>query len=134
MRQKADARRSGTREKNSDGVRWSQQVRKGIPMRRVARTFGISLSVVQRWVGRAAERRLDQVDWSSQPTRVVRPQNRTGADVEALVLHVRAELGKSSDLGEHGAAAIHRTLLERGRAAPPSVRTIGRSARAEWRA
>jgi hypothetical protein len=101
-------------------------VRKGIPMRRVARTFGISLSVVQRWVGRAADRRLDQVDWSSQPTRVARPQNRTGADIEALVLHVRAELGKGSALGEHGAAAIHRTLIERGITAPPSVRTIGR--------
>jgi hypothetical protein len=102
------------------------QVRRGIPMRRVARTFGVSLSVVQRWVRRAAERRLDQVDWSSQPTRVARPQNRTGADVEALVLSVRSELGKGSDLGEHGAAAIHRTLLECGGPAPPSVRTIGR--------
>jgi hypothetical protein len=95
-------------------------------MRRVARTFGISLSVVQRWVRRAGERRLDQVDWSSQPTRVARPQNRTSADFEALVLRVRSELGKGSDLGEHGAAAIHRTLLERGGPAPPSIRTIGR--------
>jgi hypothetical protein len=95
-------------------------------MRRVAHRFGISLSVVQRWVARAAGRRLDQVDWSSQPTRVTRPRNRTGADVEALVLSVRSELSRNSDLGEHGAAAIHRTLLERGTTGSPSVRTIGR--------
>jgi transposase-like protein len=95
-------------------------------MRHVARTFGVSLSVVQRWVKRAAEKRLDQADWSSQPTRVAPPQNRTAADIETLVMRVRSELSKSSDLGEHGAAAIHRTLLERGTTAPPSIRTIGR--------
>src|SRR5947209_11218783 len=33
---------------------------------------------------------------------------------------------KFSDLGEHGAAAIHRAIVERGGIAPPSIRTIGR--------
>jgi hypothetical protein len=95
-------------------------------MRRVARTFGVSLSVVQRWIARASEGRLDQVDWSSKPTRGARPHNRTGADVEALILKARSELSNVSDLGEHGAAAIHRTLLDRGSTALPSIRTIGR--------
>lgn len=102
------------------------QVRRDVPMRRVARSFGVSLSMVQRWVARASGRRLDQVDWSSKPTRVIRPQNRTSVEIEALVLTVRSELSKVSDLGEHGAAAIHRTLLDRGATALPSIRTIGR--------
>jgi hypothetical protein len=35
-------------------------------------------------------------------------------------------VGQGRDLGEHGAAAIHRAIIERGGAAPPAIRTIGR--------
>jgi hypothetical protein len=47
-------------------------------------------------------------------------------DLEDLVLQIRRELHDHSDLGEFGAAAIGRELLQRGLAAPPSLRTIGR--------
>jgi len=101
-------------------------VRRGIPLRRVARTFGVSLSVVQRWVARAGEIRSDLVDWSSQPTRITRPKNRTAPEVESLILTTRSDLIKASHLGEHGAVAIHRQLREGGMSSPPSIRTIGR--------
>jgi len=103
-----------------------ERVRAGVAMREVARQFRVSLSVVQRWVRRAGEQRLGRVDWSSRPPRAARSQNRTRVEIEMSILVLRSELAKSSDLGEHGAAAIHRTLVERGGAAPPSVRTIGR--------
>jgi hypothetical protein len=103
-----------------------EQVRAGVGMREVGRTFRVSLSVVQRWVERASGQRLDRVDWTSQPTRADRAPNRTGVEVETTILSVRSNLGKLSDLGEHGAAAIHRTISERGGSAPPSIRTIGR--------
>ncbi|HEX3577511.1 MAG TPA: hypothetical protein VHY33_03010 [Thermoanaerobaculia bacterium] len=103
-----------------------EQVRAGVGMREVARQFRVSLSVVQRWVTRAGEQRINRVDWSSKPTRGNRSPNRTKVETEVSILTLRSELAKSSDLGEHGAAAIHRTLIERGGAAPPAVRTIGR--------
>lgn len=102
------------------------QVRRGVALRRVARAFGVSLSVVQRWVTRAADVRLDQVDWSSQPTRVTPPKNRTVPDIESLILTTRSDLSRASHLGEHGAAAIRRALEEGGMTSPPSTRTIGR--------
>lgn len=92
----------------------------------MARTFGVSLSVVQRWVTRAADGRLDQVDWSSQPTRITRPTNRTAPEVESQILITRSDLIRASHLGEHGAEAIHRALREGGMPSPPSIRTIGR--------
>jgi hypothetical protein len=46
--------------------------------------------------------------------------------LEDLVLGVRVELKRVSDLGEFGAHAIHAALRERGVEALPSVRTIGR--------
>jgi hypothetical protein len=66
------------------------------------------------------------VDWTSQATRAARPQNRTNAKVEISILTLRSDLAKVSDLGEHGAAAIHRTMVEQGGPTPPSIRTIGR--------
>ena len=42
------------------------------------------------------------------------------------MLTLRGELKDSSDLGDFGAAAIHRALLARGIEARPAVRTIGR--------
>jgi hypothetical protein len=103
-----------------------EQVRAGVGMREVGRTFRVSLSVVQRWVERASGERLDRVDWTSKPTQAERAPNRTGVELERTILSVRSNLAKLSDLGEHGAAAIHRAMVDRGGSAPPSIRTIGR--------
>jgi hypothetical protein len=83
------------------------------------------LPTVQRWVARAGDQRLDRVDWSDRPCGLPTPVNRTERSVEDLVLTMRQQLRETSDLGEFGAAAIHRELVARGTAEPPSVRTIG---------
>lgn len=103
-----------------------EQVRAGVGMREVGRRFRVSVSVVQRWVERAGGQRLDRVDWASKPTRADRSRNRTCVEVETSILSMRSNLAKVSDLGEHGAVAIHRAIIERGGQAPPSIRTIGR--------
>jgi hypothetical protein len=54
------------------------------------------------------------------------PVNRTECELEDLILGIRQQLRDTSDLGEFGAQAIHRELLARGIADPPSPRTIGR--------
>jgi putative transposase len=100
-------------------------VRRGLPMRRVADHFGVALSTVQRWVARAAGHRLDRVDWTDRPCGLPTPVNRTERQLEDLVLTIRQQLRDTSDLGEFGAAAIHRELLTRGVTDPPSLRTIG---------
>ena len=46
--------------------------------------------------------------------------------MENGVLTIRQELKVVSDLGESGAEAIHRELVDRGIKTPPSIRTIGR--------
>jgi putative transposase len=51
---------------------------------------------------------------------------RTEATIEDLVLTVRQELGQCSDLGFHGAEAIHEALKARRVEPLPSVRTINR--------
>ena len=43
------------------------QVREGISQRAVARSFRVSLSTVQRWVARAEDLPLDEVDWNARP-------------------------------------------------------------------
>jgi hypothetical protein len=101
-------------------------VRRGAPMRAVARRFRVALATVQLWVGRAAGRRLDRVDWSSRPSGPRRPVNQVSQELEALVLTLRAELKDRSDLGEFGARAIRAALEARGERPVPSVRTIGR--------
>lgn len=103
-----------------------ERVRAGAGMREVSREFGVSLSVVQRWVGRASEQRLDRVDWSGKSTSPGRPGNRSTPEIEALILMIRQKLAQESELGEYGANAIHGELLLRGSTQPPSVRTIGR--------
>lgn len=100
-------------------------VRCGRSMRAVAHRFAVSLSSVQRWVERAAGRRLDRVDWSDRSHRPRRIQ-RTPRVVEAAVLTVRQELRYESDLGEFGAPAIHRALRTCELPHVPAVRTIGR--------
>jgi len=102
-----------------------EAVRQGIPPRQVADKFGVALRTVQRWVARAGEQRLDRVDWSDRPCGLPTPVNRTARHLEDLVLTIRQQLRDTSDLGEFGAAAIHRELLARGIADLPSIRTIG---------
>jgi hypothetical protein len=65
------------------------------------------------------------VDWHDRPC-TPRTTTRTEATIEHLVLTVRTELGRNSDLGFHGADAIHEALKGRKVAPLPSVRTINR--------
>jgi transposase-like protein len=99
-----------------------QAVRHGASMRQVADQFGVA--TVQRWVARAGEQRLDRVDWSDLPAACPPPSIARNAR-EDQVLTIRQELRDTSDLGEFGAAAIHREWLARSLPDPPSVRTIG---------
>lgn len=98
-------------------------------MRSVAEKFGVSLSTVQRWVGRAADLRLDRVDWSGRRGGR-RESQATPPPLEDRVIELRRELRDDSALGEFGAAAIHRELTARrqphGITCVPSIRTIGR--------
>jgi putative transposase len=94
-------------------------------MRQVADQFGVALATVQRWVERAKGQRLDRVDWTDHPCGLPTPVNRTERQREDLVLTIRQELRATSDLGEFGAAAIHREWLARALPDPPSIRTIG---------
>src|SRR3954465_1963068 len=101
-------------------------VRRKTPMREVARRYGVALSTVQTWVARAGDRRLDRVDWSDRPDGPQRPVNRSTPELEDLVLITRRELKGTSDLGEFGAAAIRRALVDLGVTPLPTIRTIGR--------
>jgi hypothetical protein len=85
----------------------------------------VSQSTVHHWVHLAQGQWLDQVDWHDRPHDPKAP-HRTAAAIEALVLAVRGELGKTSDLGFHGAEAIHQALKARQVEPLPSVRTINR--------
>jgi hypothetical protein len=100
--------------------------RRGTPLRPIARRFGVALSTVQVWVARAGDRRLDRVDWADRPDGPRQPAHRSPHDLEDLVLTLRGDLKDASDLGDFGAAAIHRALQARGLEALPAVRTIGR--------
>lgn len=102
-----------------------ERVRKGASMRSVARKFQVSLCTVQRWFERARGQRLDRMNWSDQ-SRAPKKTRRTNSTTEDLVLRLRKELKENSVLGEYGAQAIHRELVERGYSRPPAVRTIGR--------
>ena len=94
-------------------------------MRSVARTHHVSLCTVQRWVHRAGTERLDRVAWDDRSHATKTPR-RTSEDLERLVITVRHELRTMSDLGDYGAAEIHRTLCERGVPDVPTPRTIHR--------
>ena len=98
-------------------------VRRGLAMRRAAEKFGVAFATVQFWVARAGTQRLDRVDFSNRPRR---PANRSTRGLEDLVLTLRRELKETSDLGECGAAAIHRALQARRIDDLPSVRTRSR--------
>jgi transposase len=101
-------------------------VRRGTPMREVARRFGVALATVQSWVARAGRQRLDRVDWADRPDGPRQPANRSSPELEGLVLSLRAELKGQSDLGEYGARAIRDALEARGLAPAPALSTINR--------
>jgi hypothetical protein len=81
--------------------------------------------MVHHWVRHAQGQRLDRVDWHDRSHAPGAP-HRTEAVIEELVLTVRAELERLSDLGFHGAEAIHEALKGRKIEPLPSVRTIHR--------
>lgn len=95
-------------------------------MSEVALKFKVSKSTVHQWVKRAEGKRLDRVDWSDRPGGCSVAYNRTPQKIEKLALDVRKRLKDKSDLGEFGAEAIHRELINMKIGPPPSVRTIGR--------
>jgi putative transposase len=100
-------------------------VRQHQSIRTVARRFGVSTSTVVYWVERAKGQRLDRVDWEDR-SRAPHQTQRTAAEVEDLVLHLRRHLRQDSDLGAYGAEAIQQALRAEGLTNPPSVRTIHR--------
>jgi len=95
-------------------------------MRSVAKQFRTSLSVVQRWVARAAEQPLHAVDWSGRRPGCRRSACRTELHVEEQVLMIRKYLREESALGEYGAEAIYREMVSRDLKDIPSRRTINR--------
>lgn len=100
--------------------------RAGDSQRSVARRFGVALRTVQRWLERAGDEPLESVDLGSRSSRPHQVE-RTAVELEDGILEVRRALRDESELGEYGAAAIRRALLERGTPQPvPSARTIGR--------
>lgn len=104
-------------------------VRRGGSLREVARRFGVTLHMVQRWVARSAGLRLDRVEWSDRAPGLRTSPKRTPPAVERSILELRRELREESALGEYGAEAIQRSLIERRRGklcVIPSVRTIAR--------
>ncbi len=101
-------------------------IRQGRSYRWVAQRYGVGLATVVRWVKRAAGARLSRVDLSNQPRGCRCASNRTDAALEEQILAMRSYLQRVSDLGEWGAAAIHRELVAQRVAPVPSVRTIGR--------
>ena len=99
-------------------------VRRGQPLRAVAKKFGVGVATVAHWVERAKGQRLDRVDFSDR-SRAPHKTRRTAITVEDLVLQMRRDLAQS-DLGALGADAIRQALLDQGGAKVPSVRTINR--------
>src|SRR5512143_3046700 len=100
-------------------------VRSGRSQHEVAQEFHVSQSTVHYWVRHAHGRRLDRVDWHDRP-HTTRTSARTDPAIEDLVLAVRTELERDSDLGFYGADVLHEVL--KGRQVEPlaSVRTINR--------
>lgn len=97
----------------------------GLSIRAVARQFGVSRPTVERWVARAAGKRLDRVEWADRPP-LSHTVHRTPAEVADRLLDLRRELRTTRALGEYGALAIRRAGPVGTWGAPPAVRTIGR--------
>lgn len=101
-------------------------VREGLSTRAVAKQLNVSQSVVRKWVKRAGQLPLDEVDWNDRPAGPRAHPNRTQQTVEDRILNIRKRLKECSDLGEFGAEAVYREMLRRKLKVVPSVRTIGR--------
>lgn len=78
------------------------------------------------WVRRSKGRRLDQLKLQDRPSGCPRPRNRVSDRTEGRIIRLRRELKEHSSLGEYGASAIRRAMIERRMTPVPSVRTIGR--------
>ena len=91
-----------------------RRVRRGQPLRVVARAFGVHVSTVSFWVERSAGQRLDRMSFADHKRG--RAWNRTAAVLERHILQTRIHLRAHSALGEYGADAIERTLKEHGSA------------------
>jgi hypothetical protein len=103
-----------------------QLVRAGMSQRAVARRLRVGLATVQLWLIRAADRPLDEVDWSDRSSQPIH-RTRTRPELEDLVLDIRRRLREESVLGEYGPAAIRRELEEQAGSGPlPALRTIAR--------
>jgi hypothetical protein len=102
------------------------QVREGAGQREVARSCRVSLNTVQRWLARAGDLPLDEVDWVARPAGCRVSPRRTKAGVEQQVLAIRRQLRTKSDLGEYGPEAIQRELKIRGQPGAPGIDTIAR--------
>jgi hypothetical protein len=101
-------------------------VRHGASQRSVARRFKVTLSTLQYWLARAGTQRLDRVDFSTHPSRPKVIPRKTLPAMEDMILQTRKSLRETSILGEYGAEAIHRTILQDAGQGIPSVRTINR--------
>jgi transposase len=99
-------------------------VRRGRPLRAVAKKFAVGVATVAHWVERAKGQRLDRVDFSDR-SRAPHTTRRTEITLEDRVLQTRRDLAQS-DLGAIGAEAIRQALVDQGVAKVPSVRTINR--------
>jgi len=102
------------------------RVRGGFSERAVARSFRVSLSTVQRWVARAGDTPLAEVDWKARPAGCRVSARRTKPAAEQRVLAIRKQLRTQSDLGEYGPEAIRRELQDRNARHIPSIATIAR--------
>jgi len=95
-------------------------------MHQIASRFHVSVSVVARWVERAAGCRLDRVNVSDRPPGCARGWNRTAVHVEQRIVELRRSLREESILGEYGAQAIRVALQVERATAGPSLATINR--------
>ena len=102
------------------------QVREGIRPRAVARSFRVSLSTVPRWVARAEDWPLNEVDGDARPAGCRVSPRRTKAGVEQRVLVIRRQLRTQSDLGEYGPEALQRARQQRGERVIPAMATLAR--------
>src|SRR6266581_3810947 len=99
-------------------------VRGGKSMHAVAAQFRTSVCTVSRWVDRAANDRLDRVDFSNR--RSGRAWNRTASSLEQRIVALRRSLREESVLGEYGAHAIQAALKAERARIKPSLATINR--------
>src|SRR5437763_10001926 len=99
-------------------------VRGGKSQRAVARHFGVTLRMVQRWLHRAGQRALANVDWKAGSHAPKAVANKTQVPLENEVCALRKQLATGSALGFVGAQAIRDALQDQSQyPRVPSVRT-----------